>query len=122
MADGDLHRGQPGVQAQDRPLLVQIGRFTRSADPLGVVNAYRLVKKHHPVRLVVAGTAGDDPESSQIVAELRRAAEHDPDIFVRDLPPDAHRQINALQRAATALRNCSSDTGFPPPREAIMIL
>ena len=29
---------------QDRPLLVLIGHFTRAADPLGVVNAYRLVK------------------------------------------------------------------------------
>jgi trehalose synthase len=97
---------------QDRPLLVQIGRFTRNADPLGVVNAYRLVKKHHPVRLVVAGTAGDDPESFQIVAELRRAAEHDPDILVRDLPPDAHLQINALQRAATVVLQKSVHEGF----------
>src|SRR5207237_6721277 len=28
---------------QDRPLLVQIGAFTAAEDPLGVVNAYRLV-------------------------------------------------------------------------------
>jgi trehalose synthase len=87
--------------AQDRPLLVQIGPFTRAADPLGVVNAYRLVKKHHPVRLVLAGTGGDDPQSADVLAELRRASEHDSDIIVRELPPDAHLQINALQRAAT---------------------
>jgi trehalose synthase len=97
---------------QDRPLLVQVGRFTRGADPLGVVNAYRLAKKHHRVRLVVAGTAGDDPESLEVVAELRRAAEHDPDILVRDLPPDAHLQINALQRAATVVLQKSVHEGF----------
>jgi len=97
---------------QDRPLLLQIGRFSRAADPLGVVNAYRLVKKHHPVRLVVAGTAGDDPESMQVVAELKGAAENDPDIFVRELPPDAHRQINALQRAATIVLQKSVHEGF----------
>ena len=98
--------------AQDRPLLVQIGHFTRAADPLGVVNAYRLVKKHHPVRLVLAGTAGDDPENYDVLAELRRASEHDPDILVRELPPDAHLQINALQRAATVVLQKSIHEGF----------
>ena len=97
---------------QDRPLLVQIGPFTRHADPLGVVNAYRLVTKHHPVRLVLAGTAGDDPGSLDVVAELRRAAEHDPDILVRELPPDAQLQINALQRAATIVLQKSVHEGF----------
>src|SRR5262249_6317701 len=43
--------------ARDKPLLVQVGRFGHAHDPLGVVNAYRLVKKHHDVRLVLAGTA-----------------------------------------------------------------
>ena len=86
---------------QDRPLLVQIGGFTRAADPLGVVNAYRIVKKHHPVRLVLAGTAGEDPESTTVLAEVRRAADHDSDILVRELPPDAQLHINAIQRAAT---------------------
>jgi trehalose synthase len=97
---------------QDRPLLVQVGRFTRGGDPLGVVNAYRLVKKYHPVRLVIAGTAGDDPESVEVVAELRRVAEHDVDVLVRELPPDAHLQINALQRAATVVLQKSVHEGF----------
>jgi trehalose synthase len=85
----------------DRPLLVQIGPFRRSADPLGVVNAYRLVRKYHDVRLVLAGPRATDPESVAVLAEARRAADDDGDIHVRELPPDAHLQINALQRAAT---------------------
>ena len=97
---------------QDRPLLLQVGRFTRGADPLGVVNAYRLVKKYHPVRLVLAGTASDEPESAPVLAELRRAAEHDADILVRELPPDAHLQINALQRAATVVLQKAIHVGF----------
>ena len=97
---------------QDRPLLVQIGRFTRGADPLGVVNAYRLVKKQHPVRLVLAGTAGEDAESAAVLSELRRAADHDSDIFVRELPPDAQLQINAIQRAATLVLHKSIQGGF----------
>jgi len=86
---------------QDKPLLLQVGAFTRSQDPLGVVNAYRLVKKHYDVRLVLAGTAADDRESLEVLADLRQAAHHDPDISLLELPPDAHVQINALQRAAT---------------------
>ena len=95
-----------------RPLLVQIGPFTRDRDPLGVVNAYRLVKKSHPVRLVLAGSAGDDRESLDVLADLREASRQDADIVVLELPPDAHLQINALQRAATIVLQKSIREGF----------
>jgi trehalose synthase len=98
--------------AQDRPLLVQVAPFTVAEDPLGVVNAYRLVRKYHPVRLVLAGTAQSDPESTAVLAELREAAQHDEGIIVRELPPDAHLQINALQRAATIVLQKSVREGF----------
>jgi trehalose synthase len=95
-----------------RPLLVQVGAFTRDRDPLGVVNAYRLVKKSHPVRLVLAGSAGDDRESLDVLSDLREAAQKDPDIIVLELPPEAHLQINALQRAATIVLQKSLREGF----------
>ena len=95
-----------------KPLLVQIGPFTRDRDPLGVVNAYRLVKKSHPVRLVLAGSAGDDRESLDVLSDLREAAQRDEDIVVLELPPDAHLQINALQRAATIVLQKSLREGF----------
>jgi trehalose synthase len=97
---------------QDKPLLLQVGGFTRDHDPLGVVNAYRMVKKHYDVRLVVAGTAGDERENLEVQADLREAAQHDPDIAVLELPPDAHLQINALQRAATIVVHKSVREGF----------
>jgi trehalose synthase len=103
--------GTLGV-TQGRPLLVQVGPFSRNADPLGVVNAYRLVKKSHPVRLVLAGSAGDDRESLDVLADLREAARQDPDVVVLELPPDAHLQINALQRAATIVLQKSIREGF----------
>jgi trehalose synthase len=98
--------------AQDKPLLLQVGAFNAADDPLGVVNAYRLVKKHYDVRLVLAGTLGADPEGSTVLAELREAAHRDPDILVRELPPDAHLQINALQRAATIVLQKSVRESF----------
>ena len=97
----------------DKRLLVQVSRFDRFKDPVGVINAYRLVKRYHDVRLVLAGGgATDDPEGALVLAEVRDAAGRDPDILVLDLPPDAHRQINALQRAATIVIQKSTREGF----------
>jgi trehalose synthase len=97
---------------QDRPILLQVAPFTAAEDPLGVVNAYRLVRKHYHVRLVLAGTGDADRESRETLAELREAASHDADITVLELPPDAHVQINALQRAATIVLQKSVHEGF----------
>jgi trehalose synthase len=98
--------------AQDKPLLLQVGPFTPGEDPVGVVDAYRLVKKYYNVRLVLAGTGETDRESVETLAELREAASHDPDIVILELPPDAHVQINALQRAATIVLQKSVQEGF----------
>ena len=105
---------------QDRPLLVQVGPFTTAEDPLGVVNAYRLVRKHYNVRLVLAGTAGAERESLEVLADLREAAQHDDGILVLELPPDAQLQINALQRAATIVLQKAVRAGFElGPAEAM---
>lgn len=39
----------------DKPLVTQISRFDRLKDPLGVIEAYRLVKPYTDCRLVLAG-------------------------------------------------------------------
>ena len=96
----------------DKPVLLQVGAVDRSRDPIGVVKAYRIVKKHHDVRLVLAGGGGDGPESGEVLAELREAAARDPDILALELPPDAQLQINALQRAATIVLQKSVRDGF----------
>ncbi len=96
----------------DRPLIVQISRFDRFKDPLGVIEAYRMVKAHTPLQLVLAGGgAADDPEGERFLEEVRAAAD-DPDIHVLLLPADAHRAINALQRAATIVLQKSIREGF----------
>jgi trehalose synthase len=99
--------------SDDKPLLVQVSRFDRFKDPLGVIRAYRMIKRYHDVRLVLAGgTASDDPEGAQVLAEVREAAGQDRDIHVLGLPADAHVQINALQRAATIVIQKSLREGF----------
>jgi trehalose synthase len=97
-----------------RPLLVQVSRFDRFKDPVGVIQAYRLAKKFIPdLQLVLAGgTASDDPEGEEILAEVREEANDDPDIHILLLEPDAHRTINALQRAADIVLQKSTREGF----------
>lgn len=97
-----------------RPLLVQVSRFDRFKDPLGVVEAYKLAKRFLPsIQLVLAGGgATDDPEGETVLAEVREATEGDSDIRVLLLPPDAHREINALQQAADIIVQKSIKEGF----------
>jgi len=97
----------------DKPILLQVSRFDRFKDPLGVIQAYRLVKKHHDLQLILAGGgATDDPEGEAVLAEVRQAAQDDPDIRVLLLPPDANLEINALQRVATIVLQKSLREGF----------
>lgn len=97
----------------DKPILLQVSRFDRFKDPIGVVNAYRLVKRYHDVRLVLAGGgAADDPEGVQVLNDVREAAGRDPDIHLLDLPSHAHLAINALQRAAAIVIQKSTREGF----------
>ncbi len=96
-----------------RPLLTQISRFDRLKDPVGVVRAYRIVKRYYDCQLVLAGgSASDDPEGSQVLAEVREAAAGDPDIHILELPPSAPVEVNALQRASTVVIQKSLREGF----------
>jgi trehalose synthase len=47
-----------------------------------------------------------------VLAEVREAAGADPDLYMLELPADAHLQVNALQRAATIVLQKSTREGF----------
>ena len=102
-----------GVDPQ-RPMLLQVSRFDRFKDPLGVIEAYRLVKPYHrELQLVLAGgPADDDPEGAEVFREVMDRAGDDKDIRVLMLPPDSHRAINVLQRSATIVLQKSIKEGF----------
>jgi trehalose synthase len=98
---------------RDKPILLQLARFEWFKDPIGAINAYRLVKKHHDCRLIVAGSGvTHDPEGEAVLAEVQEAVRGDPDIHVLQLPPEADLEINALQRAATIVFQKSIKEGF----------
>ena len=96
-----------------RPVALQVSRFDRFKDPLGVVRACRLVREQLPLQLVLAGSeASDDPEGAEVLAEVRAAVADDPDVRLLLLPPDDHRTINALQRRADVVLQKSLREGF----------
>jgi len=96
-----------------RRILTQISRFDRLKDPLGVLRAYRMVKRYFDCQLVLAGGgASDDPEGSEVLAEVRAAADGDPDVFVLELAAAAPLEVNALQRASTVVIQKSLREGF----------
>ena len=97
----------------DRPILTQISRFDRLKDPLGVLQAYRMVRRRHDCQLLLAGGgATDDPEGEEVLREVRDAAGNDPDIHVLELPPFSDLTINALVRGSTIVMQKSIKEGF----------
>ncbi len=97
----------------DRPIILQVSRFDRFKDPIGVIKAYRLVKKYNDCILILAGSpATDDPEGEVVLKEVQDYVLDDPDIHILLLPPFSDKDINALQRAATVVLQKSLKEGF----------
>ncbi|MFQ6116732.1 MAG: glycosyltransferase [Candidatus Bipolaricaulia bacterium] len=100
---------------RDKPILLQVSRFDPFKDPIGVIEAYELVKREVDCRLVFAGgIASDDPESSEMLARVRERAQDDPDIHI--IAPQAEPlpavEVNALQRGADIIIQKSLREGF----------
>jgi trehalose synthase len=96
-----------------RPILTQISRFDRLKDPVGVIRAYRIVKRYFDCQLVLAGgSASDDPEGAVVLREVQQAANGEADIHIIELPAWAPLQVNALQRASTIVIQKSLREGF----------
>ncbi|MFH1878754.1 MAG: glycosyltransferase, partial [Candidatus Omnitrophota bacterium] len=98
---------------REKPMLLQVSRFDKFKDPLGVIEAYKMVKDYNDCILVLAGGgAADDPEGAEVLSRIKDAASKDPEIFILDLPSDANTTINALQRAAAIVIQKSTREGF----------
>ncbi len=98
---------------RDKPIITQISRFDYLKDPIGVIQAFEIVKKSIDCRLVFAGgTASDDPESDKVLSEVKERAGDNPDIHILLIPPGSDIDINALQRASTIIVQKSHREGF----------
>jgi trehalose synthase len=98
-----------------RPILLQVSRFDPWKDPLGVIDAYRLVKKEVPgVQLVMIGSlADDDPEGQEYFDRTKKHAGDDKDVFLfTNLDGVKDREVNAFQRASEIVIQKSLREGF----------
>jgi len=98
-----------------RPILLQVSRFDPWKDPLGVIDAYRLVKKEMPaVQLVMIGSlADDDPEGQEYFDRTKNHAAGDKDVFLfTNLDGVKDREVNAFQRASEIVIQKSLREGF----------
>ncbi|MDD5680967.1 MAG: glycosyltransferase, partial [Candidatus Omnitrophica bacterium] len=101
-----------GLDAE-KPMVVQVSRFDYLKDPLGVIEAFEMVRKGFDCQLVLAGgTATDDPESAKVLGEVRDSANNNPNIKILLIPSGSDIEINALQRAATVIFQKSIREGF----------
>lgn len=99
--------------SKEIPILTQVSRFDRFKDPIGVIEAFNLLNSSVEAQLVMAGGgATDDPEGAAVYQEVLDAAKGNERIFILQLPSDAHRTINALQRASSIVIQKSLQEGF----------
>ncbi|HEV3450568.1 MAG TPA: glycosyltransferase [Acidimicrobiia bacterium] len=98
-----------------RPIMCQISRYDPWKDPVGVIEAFRLVREQVPdAQLLLAGSmATDDPEAFRVWEETEQARAGDRDIYLlSNLHQVGSVQINAFQRIATVVVQKSLREGF----------
>ena len=99
----------------ERPLVTQVSRFDPWKDPLGVIDAYRLLKDSYPeVQLALVGSmAHDDPEGWEFYNQTVEYARGDPDIYIlSNLNNVGSVEVNAFQVHSSAVLQKSIREGF----------
>ena len=99
----------------DRPLICQVSRFDPWKDPIGVIDAYRILHEEMPdVQLALVGSmATDDPEGWEFFHETYRYADGDPDIkILNNLNNVGAIEVNAFQSQADVVMQKSLREGF----------
>jgi trehalose synthase len=103
-----------GVDLPGR-LITQVSRFDAWKDPLGVIDAYRLVHEEIPgLQLALVGSmALDDPEGWEVYRQVSDAAGNDPLIHIyTNLTGVGNVEVNAFQRLSEVVVQKSIREGF----------
>jgi trehalose synthase len=99
----------------DRPLVTQVSRFDPWKDPLGVIDAFRLIRREVPdAQLALVGSlAHDDPEGIRYLDLTTEHAAGEPDIhLLTNLSGVGDSAVNAFQRASNVIVQKSLREGF----------
>jgi trehalose synthase len=105
---------QYGVDVH-RPVVCQVSRYDPWKDPVGVIQAFRVVReKVTDAQLLLAGSmATDDPEGFRVWERVQEERAGDPDIHtLSNLHQVGNVQINAFQRCADVDVQKSVREGF----------
>ncbi len=103
-----------GVQFPGR-LVTQVSRFDAWKDPLGVIEAYRLVREEIPqLQLALVGSmALDDPEGWEVYGQVSEHTADDPLIHLfTNLTGVGNVEVNAFQRLSEIVVQKSIREGF----------
>jgi trehalose synthase len=98
-----------------RPLITQVSRFDPWKDPLGVIDAYKIVKAQVPeVQLALVGSmATDDPEGWYFLDKTSRRAGEDDDIYIlHNFHGVGAYEVGCFQAASDVLIQKSTREGF----------
>jgi trehalose synthase len=98
-----------------RPVVCQVSRFDPWKDPLGVIDAYRLVKaERSDVQLALVGSmASDDPEGWDFYNSTLAHADGDPDIHIlNNFNNVGAIEVNAFQSLSEVVVQKSTREGF----------
>ena len=99
----------------DRPIMCQVSRYDPWKDPVGVIDAFRIVRESVPdAQLLLAGSmATDDPEGFHVWEQVEEARGCDRDIhLLSNIQQVGNVQVNAFQRAADVVVQKSLREGF----------
>jgi trehalose synthase len=99
----------------ERPLVCQVSRFDPWKDPIGVIDAYRVIRETRgDVQLALVGAmATDDPEGWEFFHRTFRYADGDPDIkILNNLNNVGAIEVNAFQSQADVVMQKSLREGF----------
>ena len=113
--DALSYTAQFGIDPE-RPLIAQISRFDPWKDPVGVIDAYRLVKERLPglqLALVGALAAADDAKAVETLDVVRRHANSDSDVHLYWDPLQIDEPfVRAFQAAPQVVLQKSIREGF----------
>ena len=99
----------------DRPLVTQVSRFDPWKDPVGVIEAWRIVREDYPhLQLALVGSmAHDDPEGWDYYSQTVDVADGNDDIYIlSNLNNVGSVEVNAFQVHSAAVVQKSVREGF----------
>ncbi|MCK4308013.1 glycosyltransferase [candidate division WOR-3 bacterium] len=97
----------------DERFILQVSRFDKLKDPLGALQAFKIVQKSFNVPFVYIGNfAPDDPPGKRVYEEFVQEANKIPGVKVIANPDPNDLVVNAFQRSASVVLQKSIREGF----------